>query len=273
MLKVLNEINHTLKLQLDLYNLSVKRDGESNDSLVDKSHKNTFILLKDHIKHIEEQLRLVSYAQDVECIYRSCDKLEWRFGVCDNDPNAPESVLYNFSLMHVNIGNISENAFKLNNLMIETNAQPDFVCVSDTRLRNGDEPESLEGLQDYSFEGMGMSSGMLVGGAGIYIRKDINHRRRQELERTVPFIENRCENVFVEIKSDKRDDGTKVIGVLYKAEEVEYDNFISWLTQVIGTVLADDNSTLYITGSFKVDILSHPRRVDFIESLKSLGCR
>jgi len=140
-------------------------------------------------------------------------------------------------------------------------------------LRNGDVPETLESFQDYNFEGTGMSSGMLSGGAGIYIRKDISYKRRHELEKTVPFMENRCESVFVELQG-KDNTSSSVIGEVYKADEVDYDNFMPWLTQVIGTVSADDNTTtLYITGKFNIDILSHSRRADFVESLGNLGCR
>ena len=139
---------------------------------------------------------------------------------CENEGISTESKYYDvkntakilktgnkgFSLLHCNTRSLSKNLPLLNDILLMCKEMPSVIAISETKL--SDDNVSNVAIHGYKF--ISKHSPTNAGGVGLYIKKDIEFIRRQDIE----FDFEGVATCFIEIPRHKNKN--IIIGCIYR---------------------------------------------------------
>ena len=178
-----------------------------------------------------------------------------------NDIDCNEITKRSFSILTINARSLNKNFNKLETLLNLINFDPTVILVSETWI-SPNKP-LLKTLSNYSF--FNNSSNNKSGGAGIFIRNDVNFK----IINNYNLNTVNCEEIWAEIVSP----GGKslIIGSLYRHPVPNFDEFQYNILKNIES-LNNQNKEFIIGGDINIDLIKQNRTVNsYINELFSQG--
>ena len=109
------------------------------------------------------------------------------------------------------------------------------------------------------------------GGVGLFIKKDVNFKIREDLCVFIPHI---FESIFVEIQTKTKK--KNIVGVIYRPNsqpKADIDIFVSTLYELMN-IINNENNLCTLMGDFNIDLLkynTHTKTNDYLDNIFSLG--
>ena len=153
---------------------------------------------------------------------------------------------YDLIVLHVNIRSIIKNFDKLEELIYQMPAQPDFIFITETKLKQTS-PINLISLPGYGFYNKNSLS--RAGGVGFYVKEDIKFVTRSDLN----LFGKEFESLWIETQSlvDKK---PVVLGVVYRHPSHNIKLFTEELNTLL-LKLSVEGKTVFVTGDLNIDFL------------------
>ena len=153
------------------------------------SNNELLFLFKDSFQEVIRNFQNMDF-ENAEIIdnVETCRYLE-----LEDVKNISQPSVY-FSLIHVNIVSLNKNIDKIRSLLYSMDNNPDIIGVSETRINDDNRLLSECELSGYDFIYDNSPTNGRPGGAGFFIKNDIDYTIRNDLKLSSPD----CENVWIE---------------------------------------------------------------------------
>ena len=115
-----------------------------------------------------------------------------------------------FSIMHLNISSIEYHIEEFQIILQLLNNAFDFICISETKIRNKSEPKTDIKIKGYN-PPIGMPTYASKGGVLIYVKDGIDYKPREDLNMQKP---KELESYFIEQINQKGKNS--IIGIIYR---------------------------------------------------------
>ena len=165
-----------------------------------------------------------------------------------------------FSILTINTRSLNKNFDRLSTLLTELKFDPSVISISETWI-NQTRP-LLHSLNNYLF--INQPNVGQVGGAGMFIKKDLNFN----------IIENynlnleQCEDIWINLQLQNKN---LIIGTIYRHPSNDLLNFKEKFLETVET-LNNQNKTFIISGDLNINTLSDNNNINnYINELLSLG--
>ncbi len=176
------------------------------------------------------------------------------------------------TIFHNNVGSLSKNVKKIEDLFRDQQKLPDIMGVTETRLLdNKDIPANIE-LTGYDFEHCPTKTS--AGGAGIYIANYLDYEIRNDLNLNL----ERCEDIWVNLKLKKKSKNDKtdelVVGVIYRHPGSQIKEFENKICSIVNA-LNQSKSNFVIVGDININSLKMnivQNITDYFINLQGAGC-
>ena len=170
-----------------------------------------------------------------------------------------------FSIMHLNIHSIQLHIDELKNLLKMLDYTFDIITISESKLKK-DPIINIE-IPGYKTPCITKTEAE-KGGTLIYVLKDINFKRRKDLE---IYQSKNLESTFIEIINQK--ESNNIIGVIYRHPKMDPTKFIeNELSCLLDKLSQESNKKVYMAGDFNFDlfkIINHTATANFYEKITS----
>ena len=179
----------------------------------------------------------------------------------------PSSSNCNLSIFHLNFVSLSLHKDELVTSLSLLEIESDMIALTETRIRAGIDPTyelSLKGYNHYQ-----TPTECVKGGVIIYIKNDIDVKRRTDLENKM-YKSCELESVFLEIVNKGKKN--EIFRCIYRHSTMPIDYFNkSFFNEFIERV-ASENKVSYLSDDFNIDLLkieTDDSISDFYNSLTS----
>ena len=180
-------------------------------------------------------------------------------------------------ILHINIVSLVANFDEIKSLISNTFLKPDFICVTETRLKDRKIrwQSGLVNLPNYKLKYD--NSKTSAGGVAIYVNEELtNFEVKTEMKFDVPD----CESLFIEVKFkvDKTNskniiEKTVLIGCVYRHPRWLTSAFIDKLCEKLSPY-TDKNIPIVTLGDTNINILEKSDRdKNYVNMLMSIGCQ
>ena len=150
-------------------------------------------------------------------------------------------------IIHINIRSLTKNIDQLHNLLSELDQQPDCIAISETKL-NLNSNLDLINLENYNF--IHKNSLSCAGGCGLYIKKDLTFKTRQD----VVLFDKTVESLWVDIEGENNTIIT--LGTIYRHPNKNITDFTETLSNILSK-LSNEKRKIYIMGDININILNY----------------
>ena len=171
------------------------------------------------------------------------------------------------TLLHINIVSLIKNFDKFKLLLDNMEKMPDFIAISETRLKSFHADSYIPQLEGYDFHRK--DSGNNAGGVGAYIKNNINYEKRDEFSLNV----DDCQDIWFEIKPPNNK--SFFIASFYRHPRQNYQLFQNNLLQKIGKI-NDKKKEFYILGDANINLLHYSSKTSvkhYVDLLNANICR
>ena len=151
-------------------------------------------------------------------------------------------------IMHLNTQSMVST---FNELLLTVNSYPpDIVALRETWLR--DQPQLLDYVSIPGFvTEFRNREGIKGGGVGVYIKENINYKRRRDIEYAHPGLEH----LWIEVP-DRNKYGRALVGVIYDSERMlSPSDWLNSLENLLGYLTVCWDGMLMLTGDINIDVL------------------
>ena len=179
----------------------------------------------------------------------------------------PSSSNCNLSIFHLNLASLSLHKDELVTSLSLLEIEFDMIALTETRIRAGIDPTyelSLKGYNHYQ-----TPTESVKGGVIIYIKNDIDVKRRTDLENKM-YKSCELESVFLEIVNEGKK--IEILGCIYRHPTMSIDYFNKSFFNGFIERVATENKVSYLSGDFNIDLLkieTDDSISDFYNSLTS----
>ena len=167
-----------------------------------------------------------------------------------------------FSVFHLNIHSVQAHIEELRILLEMLNFQFDFICLSESKIKKGSDPQIDISIQGYQYPEGTPTEGE-KGGVLIYAKNGIDFVPRNDLN---IYSSKEVESQFIEVIEPKG--SNSIVGVIYRhpcmAPSIFNDEYLKGLV----TKLSNENKRHFISGDFNFDLVnaeSHNDTFNFLE--------
>ena len=150
-------------------------------------------------------------------------------------------------IIHINIRSLTKNIDQLHNLISELDQQPDCIAISETKL-NLNSNLDLINLENYNF--IHKNSLSCAGGCGLYIKKDLIFKTRQD----VVLFDKTVESLWVDIEGENNTIIT--LGTIYRHPNKNITDFTETLSNILSK-LSNEKRKIYIMGDININISNY----------------
>ena len=174
-----------------------------------------------------------------------------------------------FSIFHLNIASLSGHIDDLIALLALLDHPFSIIGITETKIRDNNEPISSIKIDNYEFEHTPTSSHF--GGAGFFIRKNLSYQLRPDLSRSEHMI---AESFFIELTLDNNK--KMLAGCFYRHHTPVKDFIDNFFIQILNKIHLERNKSCVIMGDFNIDLLQIDNDTDtgnFFDILSAQGFR
>ena len=167
-----------------------------------------------------------------------------------------------FSVLHCNIRSLAANKDKLSILLEDLQCPFDIIGLSETRIKNNQDPVTNLNLPGYVFLSQPTLSS--AGGVGLYVKEDLHTTVRHDLN----ISQEEFEALWVEIENSNQN---VLCAVFYRHPNVSLDLFTNYLYATLEKI-DHDKKLCILMGDFNINLFnyeSHPQTEEFINSMSS----
>ena len=171
------------------------------------------------------------------------------------------------TMLHVNIISIIKNFDKLKIILNSMDRTPDFIAISETRLKAFHLDSYIPQLDGYDFHRN--DSGQNAGGVGAFIKSDINYEKRDDFALNV----SDCQDLWFEIKPPNNK--SFFVASLYRHPKQNHDQFQNNLLERIGKI-NDKKKEFFILGDANINLLHYSSKnkvKHYLDMLNANNCR
>lgn len=173
-----------------------------------------------------------------------------------------------FSVLHINIVSLSAHINDLKTLLDVLSHPFHIIGVTETKIRDTQDPLSNISLPGYGIEHTSTTSHF--GGAALYIKNGIDYLKRDDLCKS---IHNISESIFIEL--DRAQKKNILVGCIYRHHSSVTD-FIDLFLQGTLNKITKEKKDCILMGDYNVDLLkfdSHNETRDYYDLISSHGFR
>ena len=173
----------------------------------------------------------------------------------------------NHSMFHLNIASLALHKEEMVTAISLTDVEFDVIAVSETKIIKDQDPIfdiTLPGYKEY-----GTPTESSKGGVLIYIKDNINVKRRTDLEAKM-YESAKLESVFLEILNDKKKN--EIFGCIYRHPTMDTKTFNDKYFNEVISKITDEKKICYLAGDFNIDLLKSETigdTKDFFDTLTS----
>ena len=203
---------------------------------------------------IFEKLNLFSDNENMKCKYYTTEQ----FKKNDFDKHNQQ-----MTLLHLNISSLPYHIDEFTELLSDLEINFKIITVTESRLTTKRDPMNHINIPGYSIEHMPTKPNK--GGALLYISKDLNYKRRNNLKL---YKDKNLESVFIEVLS--KFDKNTIIGCIYKHPNLAIQEFMDTFLQPLLDNLSYENKNVILMGDFNIDLLhyeSHNQTREFLDKI------
>ena len=168
-----------------------------------------------------------------------------------------------FSIFHTNLRSLSAHLDELYLLLCSSKMTFDVIGISETREQVGKCFFNNVNLTGYAFYSQPSNSS--AGGAGLYIRANLNYSIREDLN----LLEDELECIWVEIKNAKSPN--ILCCCAYRHPNTDSRKFTEYMDMTMNK-LSKENKLIFVMGDFNLNLLnceSHSETNDFLNCMVS----
>ena len=168
-----------------------------------------------------------------------------------------------FSIFHTNLRSLSAHLDELHLLLCSSKMTFDVIGISETKEQVGKGFLTNVNLKGYAFYSQPSNSS--AGGAGLYIRANLNYSIREDLN----ILEDEFECVCVEIKNAKSPN--ILCCCAYRHPNTDSRKFTEYMDMTMNK-LSKENKLIFVMGDFNLNLLdseSHSETNDFLNCMVS----
>ena len=174
-----------------------------------------------------------------------------------------------FSVFHLNIASLSGHIDDLKALLAIIDHPFNIIGISETKIRDDQDPVSNIQIENYIFEHTPTFSHF--GGAGLYIRKGQDYQIRKNLSKSIRSV---AESFFIELtlKSTKN----MLVGCIYRHHDSVEDFIDNFFLDILHKIHLERNKSCVLMGDFNIDLLQVDNSDSsglFFDTLSSFGFR
>ena len=140
----------------------------------------------------------------------------------------------------------------------------DIIALTETwnseNEKNNFTPGILENYEPY----LGLTGSSLKGGCGIYIKKYISYRLREDLNIKCKDTRNEFECLWIEVINKKTDN--IIIGLNYRHPRYTDNKYLNYLAKTL-KIINKENKQIILTGDFNYNLLKHEKSKNINEFL------
>ena len=151
------------------------------------------------------------------------------------------------SLFHHNIRSLNKHSNDIVNYFSSLHNHFDIYGFSETWFQSQDDVATVD-IQGYSAENC-IRHGRTGGGVSLFIKPDLNYRSRNDL--SIDCAD--CDSLFIEVSLNS---SKTIIGVVYKPEYVDYNEFLLHLGNTLN-IISNEKKSCYLMGDFNLNLLAH----------------
>ena len=172
----------------------------------------------------------------------------------------------NHSMFHINIASLGLHKEEMVAAISLVDVEFDIIAISETKIIKNKEPIydiTLPGYKEYLTPTESSKGGVL-----IYVKDNINVKRRTDLESKM-YEAGNLETVFLEIMNDKKKN--EIFGCIYRHPTMSVKSFNEYFNHVIAKI-TDEKKICYLAGDFNIDLLKSESvndTKDFFDTLTS----
>ena len=162
-------------------------------------------------------------------------------------PNANKP---NHSIFHLNIASLGLHKDELVGALSLLDVQFDIIAASETKILKNIKPTydiKLPGYEEYP-----VPTESSKGGVIIYVKDNIEHKRRFDLEAKM-YEAGKLEGVFLEILNGKKKN--EIVGCIYRHPTMEIKPFNENYFEGLITKITEEKKICYLAGDFNIDLL------------------
>ena len=167
----------------------------------------------------------------------------------------------NFTVLNINVRSLNKNFNKLEILLSQLNFTPSIIIVTETWI--DDNRPLLHCLRGYDF--INEPANGVVGGAGMFIKSEINYNKLTTLNLNLTA----CENLWIEISfsANKK----LIIGSIYRHPGHRIQDFQDKLLSNIQS-FNSHNQNFVIAGDININLMNESKQIEnYKNEINSLG--
>ena len=155
----------------------------------------------------------------------------------------------NSSILHVNIVSLDKNMDKLRTLLCSLDSHPDIIAVSETRITDNNAAYRDCNLNGYQFIYDNAPPDGRAGGAGLFIKNDLDFTLRNDLKINC----SECENIWVETMINGQN---CICAAIYRHPR---QNFTAFQREIVDKItrLEDSKQIYYLCGDINIDLIKN----------------
>ena len=143
-----------------------------------------------------------------------------------------------FFMLHLNTSSLPKNHDKIEELLNEFETGPEIISISETKLNS----RCTSNFDIFGYDFLHNDSPTKAGGVGLYINKSLKYKLRNDLNLLLP----NCEDLWIEIKSKKRN---IILSTIYRHPNLDVISFQNKLCETL-TKLEGDKLHYIINGDY-----------------------
>ena len=168
-----------------------------------------------------------------------------------------------FSILHTNLRSLSAHLDELHLLLCSSKMTFDVIGILETKEQVGKGFLTNVNLKGYAFYSQPSNSS--AGGAGLYIRANLNYSVREDLN----ILEDEFECIWVEIKNAKSPN--ILCCCAYRHPNTDSRKFTEYMDMTMNK-LSKENKLIFVMGDFNLNLFnceSHSETNDFVNCMVS----
>ncbi len=169
----------------------------------------------------------------------------------DYSSTIPNSNKKNNSMFHLNIASLGLHKEELVTSLSLLNFEFDIIAITETKITADTAP-----IFDLSLSGYKppyqKSTESEKGGALLYVKNNINCKRREDLEK-IMYKSCELESVFIEVINEGKKN--QIYSCIYRHPKMDLEDFTQNYFDKLINKLSTENKTSYLMGDFNIDLL------------------
>ena len=192
--------------------------------------------------------------------------INWKYYSVNDFECAKFNVDKTFSIFHLNKHSVELHIGELCIILEMLNFKFDFICLSESKIRNGFEPKINIDIEGYQTP-IGVPTESMKGGVLIYPKIGLNYIPRNDLTNSM-YKPNELESLFIEVINPSQTNS--IIGVIYRHPCMNEKLFNEDYLKLLNDKLSSENKQSYISGDYNFDLLNvsaHNETFNFFDTM------